>query len=53
MATRDMTYTEVGNSISRGAMIFLGTPHRGADNAAKLHAILSATIGSKEFIEGA
>ncbi|KAM3432050.1 hypothetical protein NHJ13734_007048 [Beauveria thailandica] len=51
MAARDSTYTEVGNSISRGAIIFLGTPHRGSENAAKLHAILSATIGSKQFVE--
>ncbi len=53
MARRDTTYTdaEVGKSISEGAMVFLGTPHRGSDNGAKLHAILSTTIRSKEFIE--
>ncbi|PQK17647.1 hypothetical protein BB8028_0008g01560 [Beauveria bassiana] len=51
MAARDSTYTEVGKSIARGAMIFLETPYRGSENAAKLHAILSATIGSKQFVE--
>ncbi|KAJ6785399.1 hypothetical protein PWT90_07187 [Aphanocladium album] len=51
LAVHDSTYVDVASSMSRGAMIFLGTPHRGSDSAAKLHTILSATIGSKAFIE--
>lgn len=51
LAVHDSTYADVATAISQGAMIFLGTPHRGSESAARLHTILSATIGSKAFIE--
>ena len=51
LAMQDSTYASVADAITRGAMIFLGTPHRGSDNAGTLHAILSITIGSKAFVE--
>ncbi|RYP19860.1 hypothetical protein DL765_003114 [Monosporascus sp. GIB2] len=37
--------------MENGAMIFLGTPHRGSDSAVSLHRLLSATVGSKSFIQ--
>lgn len=51
LAVQDTTYTDIAGAISRGAMIFLGTPHRGSDGASTLHSILCATIGSKAFVE--
>lgn len=44
-------YSGVASSVRRGAMLFLGTPHRGSDSASALHKFLSFTIGSKHFIQ--
>ena len=51
MAILDTKYKKVSDCIASGAMIFLGTPHRGSESATSLHRILSATIGSKAFVQ--
>jgi len=51
LALQDLKYQEISKSIRTGAMIFLGTPHRGSDSAVTLHRILSASIGSKAFVQ--
>jgi len=51
LALQDNKYAQVARCIQEGAIIFLGTPHRGSDSAAKLHAVLAATVGSKAFLE--
>lgn len=49
MAKQDKTYNIVAECIK--GIVFIGTPHRGSDAASTLHMLLSATIGSKTFIE--
>ncbi|KAI3327016.1 hypothetical protein HD806DRAFT_380060 [Xylariaceae sp. AK1471] len=51
LALQDPKYQDVSKCMMQGAMIFLGTPHRGSESAATLHRVLSATIGSKAFIQ--
>lgn len=51
LALQDTKYQQVASSIRQGAMVFLGTPHRGSDPASTLHTILTATVGSKAFVE--
>ncbi|KAB5570698.1 NACHT and WD domain protein [Coniochaeta sp. 2T2.1] len=51
LALQDSMYSEVSSSIKEGAIIFLGTPHRGSDSASTLHRVLSATVGSKAFVQ--
>ncbi|KAA8632269.1 hypothetical protein SMACR_04689 [Sordaria macrospora] len=51
MALLDTKYKRVSDCIASGAVIFLGTPHRGSESATSVHRILSATIGSKAFVQ--
>lgn len=51
MALLDTKYKRVSDCIASGAVIFLGTPHRGSESVTSLHRILSATIGSKAFVQ--
>lgn len=51
LALQDNKYAQVTRCIRQGAIIFLGTPHRGSESAATLHAVLAATVGSKAFVE--
>lgn len=51
LSLQDRMYEEVVRSMTKGAFIFLGTPHRGSESASTLHRVLSATIGSKSFIQ--
>lgn len=51
LSLHDSLYEAVADSIRRGAITFLGTPHRGSGSASTLHKVLSATIGSKPFVE--
>lgn len=51
LALQDKKYQALADCTKQGAMIFLGTPHRGSESATSLHRILSATIGSKPFVQ--
>lgn len=50
LALLDPMYYEVSVSVQRGAIVFLGTPHRGSDLAGTLNRLLSITIGFKSFV---
>ncbi|KAJ4153434.1 hypothetical protein LMH87_009920 [Akanthomyces muscarius] len=49
LAVHDPMYVEVAKVISQGAMVFLGTPHRGFDNIAAVQTVLSIKIRSKKL----
>jgi hypothetical protein len=51
LALQDPKYHVCAGYMEKGAMIFLGTPHRGSESANALHRILSSTVGSKVFIQ--
>lgn len=53
LSLQDPMYSGVASSVRRGAMLFLGTPHRGSDSASALHKFLSLTIGIQAFYPGA
>jgi hypothetical protein len=51
LARQEAMYSGIASQIRLGAIVFLGTPHRGSDSAATLHLVLSATLGSKAYIQ--